>query len=399
MVKISNASDEGEEVVVTDEEEEEEEAEEEVDYELDDYNSNEDSDYTYSEQDGNAVHSSEGEQGGAPRTRQQSRATASGASSSTDSNYGLFLIAIILGGVLVSVVPLYFYDPPTSSSSSSPSSSSPKSQSSPKGSPTVTPLCPLPEGQRLYTKAELATYTAPPAILLGFLGVVYDVTAGGSYYQPPDGAYSFFAGKDGTRGFLTGEFTADQLVDDITDLGEDSSLLSGLDTWIALYEEKYRRVGLLVGAYYDIGGCPTEKAKWVEKRMAQAKEAAKGAAAAEKDFPPCNSQWDAASKSGRVWCSTASGGINRPWTGRPRQFYSLASKSWRCACLQEDGDVPQEDWCDGVGNGQNEKPNVKKAKTATGVKYAPGEEGAGANCLWKHYQGCDAQALECPIAD
>lgn len=303
-------------------------------------------------------------------------------------SYSCLIIGIVLGGIFVSMLPLYFFSPSSDTFSDSEGSSPGNNE------PGNTKICPLASGERLFTKDELATFTAPPQILLAFLGVVYDVTAGGAYYQPPDGAYAFFAGKDGTRGFLTGEFTADELVDDVSDL--EPNQLTGLDTWISLYEEKYPRKGLVAGgAYYDEGGCPTDKLKAVLKQLKKGKSVNEEAAALEKQFPPCNSEWNATAKAGRVWCSNQSGGVARSWTGKPRQFYNLATKGWRCACLREDGDVPAEDWCDRTGSGS------KDSKSSTGVKYASkeDEDSAGMNCLWKHYDGCDEQKTECPIAD
>lgn len=58
---------------------------------------------------------------------------------------------------------------------------------------------------KIFTKEELATKVAPPAVHVALLGSVYDVTSGAKHYGP-GGAYSFFAGKDATRAFGTGEY-------------------------------------------------------------------------------------------------------------------------------------------------------------------------------------------------
>lgn len=34
-----------------------------------------------------------------------------------------------------------------------------------------------------------------------------------------------------------------------------------------------------------------------------------------------------------------SGGIQRDWAGVPRQYYEVASKSYRCACVATDNEV------------------------------------------------------------
>lgn len=147
-----------------------------------------------------------------------------------------------------------------------------------------------------------------------------------------------------------------------------------------------------MGSYYDANGCETAKLGLVNRKIKAAKQGEAEDKEEETKYPPCNSEWNATEKTGRVWCSALSGGINRSWSGRPRQLYVLASKSWRCACVREDGDVPRDEWCDKpTGSGDAGDSSVK-----TGVKYAPGE---GANCRWKHYNDCDEQASECPFRD
>jgi hypothetical protein len=48
-------------------------------------------------------------------------------------------------------------------------------------------------------------------------GRVYDVTSGKNYYGP-GGSYSFFSGKDATRGFTTGCFEKEHLTHDLRGL-------------------------------------------------------------------------------------------------------------------------------------------------------------------------------------
>ena len=67
----------------------------------------------------------------------------------------------------------------------------------------------------LVTKAQLAAHdgVAHPQrpLWIGVIGEVFDVTSGARFYGP-DGGYKGFAGKDGSRAFKTGEFTAAGLV-------------------------------------------------------------------------------------------------------------------------------------------------------------------------------------------
>jgi hypothetical protein len=46
---------------------------------------------------------------------------------------------------------------------------------------------------------------------------VYDVSKGASYYGP-GGGYAFFSGKDGSRAFVSGQFDAEGLVEDVSGL-------------------------------------------------------------------------------------------------------------------------------------------------------------------------------------
>ena len=81
-------------------------------------------------------------------------------------------------------------------------------QSRPPKSPTLT----SPQnGPLRLTDAELSAYdgTDPSKpVYLALNGTIYDVTAGRHFYGP-DGSYSFFAGRDATRAFITGCFDED----------------------------------------------------------------------------------------------------------------------------------------------------------------------------------------------
>ncbi|OTF77382.1 neuferricin-like protein, partial [Euroglyphus maynei] len=120
-----------------------------------------------------------------------------------------------------------------------------------------------------------------------------------------------------------------------------------MEQWIKLYEDKYPRIGLVIGSYYDNNGCATRKLKRI-KRMIKKSAADKQMETNElNQYPPCNSQWDAQTNNGRVWCTKLSGGIQRPWTGRPRLFYDLYQKKWRCACVNKQDDEQNIiDYCD-----------------------------------------------------
>ncbi|TVY35004.1 Cytochrome P450 regulator [Lachnellula subtilissima] len=67
-------------------------------------------------------------------------------------------------------------------------------------------------GPKQYTDADLARYDGSNPdlpILLAINGTIYDVSAGRKFYGP-GGSYSFFAGADASRAFVTNCFTEDR---------------------------------------------------------------------------------------------------------------------------------------------------------------------------------------------
>ncbi len=126
-------------------------------------------------------------------------------------------------------------------------------------------------GGRLMTAEELAMYDGQRAgrapIYIGILGQVYDVTAGKQHYGP-GGSYSFFAGRDASRAYVTGKFE-DDLSDEVRDLKPQD--FSGLVDWRSFYQkqEKYKFVGKVVGRLYDDQGVSTPLLAMVEMKAAE----------------------------------------------------------------------------------------------------------------------------------
>jgi hypothetical protein len=82
------------------------------------------------------------------------------------------------------------------------------------------------------------------------LGEVFDVTAGAVYYGP-GGGYHFFAGRDATRAFSTGDFTEEGLVANLNGLSDEAML--GLENWARFYrggENDYAFVGYVAGGEF-----------------------------------------------------------------------------------------------------------------------------------------------------
>lgn len=112
---------------------------------------------------------------------------------------------------------------------------------------------------RVFAADELAKYVGEDngPIYLSLMGEVYDVTAGREYYDAGSG-YSFFAGRDGTISFFTGNYDPDH-VNDKTVLDYEGPEIMAMEQWRDFYEdhEEYRFLGVLDGEYYDSTGKET----------------------------------------------------------------------------------------------------------------------------------------------
>ena len=83
-------------------------------------------------------------------------------------------------------------------------------------------------GAKIIMPNELKAYDGSegsPGLYIALLGQVFDVSKGKDHYGP-GGGYSFFAAKDGSRAFVTGEFNEEGLTDDVTNLDPESYLVS-----------------------------------------------------------------------------------------------------------------------------------------------------------------------------
>ncbi|XP_060115371.1 neuferricin isoform X2 [Heteronotia binoei] len=179
--------------------------------------------------------------------------------------------------------------------------------------------------------AELSRYTGgvgSPGLYLAVLGKVFDVQRGHKHYGP-GGAYSFFAGKDASRAFATGDFSKTGLVDDIVGLSPSEVLT--IQNWLSFYNKNYVAVGKVAGRFYDENGNPTTllqqaQALIDEGQRLQAREEEK-----KQRFPPCNAEWRSASGS-RVWCSKESPATEATWT-TPSCKNTKAATHWPTGVL------------------------------------------------------------------
>ena len=82
-------------------------------------------------------------------------------------------------------------------------------------------------------------------LYLAVLGDVFDVSDGGDKYYGVDGGYHAFAGRDGSRAFITGCFDESGAVADVRGLSEEQ--MGALRRWRDFYADHktYRYVGKL----------------------------------------------------------------------------------------------------------------------------------------------------------
>uniref|UniRef100_H2ZQI2 Neuferricin n=1 Tax=Ciona savignyi TaxID=51511 RepID=H2ZQI2_CIOSA len=215
------------------------------------------------------------------------------------------------------------------------------------------------EPKRIFSKEELwkdyRGEEGSKGLYLAFFGKVFDVSKGKDHYGP-GGGYHFFAGRDGTKGFVTGDFSDEGLTDDID--GVDTNLFLGFDEWTSFYASTYTYVGTVIGHFYDENGKPTVALKKAKQLIADAKQNKKKQDEENKIFPMCNSESSAA-KGSRVWCSTKSGGIERSWVGVPRLYHPPGAKSPRCACVRNSG-IPSSGSDNGKNRGDLDNPYMRE---------------------------------------
>ncbi|KAL7539484.1 hypothetical protein ACHAXR_009337 [Thalassiosira sp. AJA248-18] len=137
-----------------------------------------------------------------------------------------------------------------------------------------------PNGDRLITPEEIALHTgvggASPdnPIWLSILGKVYDVTAGEDFYGATAGSYKFYAGRDATPCFSSGNNTPEGAAEKLEEW-EDKKLMSAWE-WSTFYEEHetYKYLGILAGSrYYDESGNELPLRQDIVNRSSEAKKA------------------------------------------------------------------------------------------------------------------------------
>ncbi|XP_050304588.1 neuferricin homolog [Anthonomus grandis grandis] len=204
------------------------------------------------------------------------------------------------------------------------------------------------KADNLYTAEELAFFDGvqSPLLFLSILGNVFNVTKGAKHYGPGQ-QYHFFVGKDASRNFISGNFEDGQASDDVGGLKPHE--LKSLNNWLNFYKKEYKKVGKVIGRFYDNFGLITPYHKGIRRLIREAEKLEDQSKMEKQMFPPCNVEWSQ-EKGSRVWCTQRSGGIERAWAGKPRQYYEAGTKSFRCACISKEneslGNIKEYPGCD-----------------------------------------------------
>lgn len=206
------------------------------------------------------------------------------------------------------------------------------------------------DGEMIFTAGQLKRFDGSDestGIYIAILGRVYDVQKGRRHYGP-DGSYSFFAGRDASTAFITGDFnTISDDMDDVLKLPQRDIL--AVYNWQKFYEKDYTYVGKLIGRYYDASGQEKEYMDLVREEIRKEEENNERLEQEKALFPPCNTEWSA-EKGSTFWCSNKSGGVERDWVGVPRKIYKAGDSDFNCVCVHpsklQEGNLKEFEDCD-----------------------------------------------------
>ena len=119
---------------------------------------------------------------------------------------------------------------------------------------------------------ELSQHTTAESTWLSILGKVYDVTTGQSFYGPDAGSYRFYAGRDASPCFSSGQNNEEGAAEPLEEW--DGKKLMAILDWSEFYEkhETYQYLGVLAGSkYFDEEGNETEVRKIIMEKAGEAK--------------------------------------------------------------------------------------------------------------------------------
>lgn len=101
---------------------------------------------------------------------------------------------------------------------------------------------------------------------------------------------------------MTGEFTEEGLIDDVTGLQAQDYL--GLQNWVDFYQKDYALIGRLEGRFYDISGQPTAYFHQFKRWVSDSESGKKSEEEVQESFPQCNVEYKPESGT-RMWCTKA----------------------------------------------------------------------------------------------
>ncbi|KAI8476806.1 MAG: hypothetical protein J3K34DRAFT_400516 [Monoraphidium minutum] len=161
---------------------------------------------------------------------------------------------------------------------------------------------------------------------MAILGDVFDVSTKPQFYGPGQG-YHHFAGADGTRAFVTGEFEGEPR-EDTEGLTEEE--VHSIVGWRDFYFKEYPHVGRVEGLYYTAAGDPAPGLAAAEAAAEEGGRLKKEKEARAQEYVSCSIKYTEA-EGGRVWCKEGA---------YPRKLFDGmdgGAASWRCVCMDDIG--------------------------------------------------------------
>ncbi|OWR46427.1 putative cytochrome b5 domain containing 2 [Danaus plexippus plexippus] len=195
-------------------------------------------------------------------------------------------------------------------------------------SPKINDIPEVPKKVYIFTDQELAQYNGiqQERIYLSVIGSVFDVTKGRKHYKK-GASYHYFAGKDGSRALVTGDFNDESSNKDyVLDLNCDD--IFNILHWRRTFREKYEFIGYLSGRYYDENGAETMYMTGLKKVVKQCRE--------EKEEAKNKREYSHHVIYHGKKAKGLSGGIVRNWVGVPRQLYTPGVERPQCVCVSRD---------------------------------------------------------------
>ena len=186
-------------------------------------------------------------------------------------------------------------------------------------------------GLIVFTKDQLKLHDGSNPdlpLLLCILGEVFDVSDGAKFYAKGEG-YNVFLGQDSSRSFHSGDWT--DVNDDVRDLNV--MAIQDVTGWREFYRNHkvYRKVGVVVGLYFDENGLETEAFHDVEKLAAEADTVQAREDDIKKMYPGCDMLHEAAKRTTRIECSSPD---EKRFPRLMKWIHSGTKKETaRCACF------------------------------------------------------------------